>query len=325
MALAPVIAALIVLGIAGWLSWRQHQQAAGEQRLADRLQSLSRDTMPVAIGSLLQEDSLSSIELLNDLMKRVRQTDDLQRLLVHAGVKWRPGEAIVRMAMFGMLGATIAFVLKDGSVLWAAGAFLLCGPGLILKWLKGKRRKRRGEIMKQLVDALEMIRSSLQAGHSLPQSLEAVAEEMPLPLAAEFRQVNEELRLGHPIRDALNGIFNRTGLEDLRFFIVAITLNREIGGNLSEIIGIVASTLRERFKLKAQVRSLTAQGRMSAGVLTGLAPFLFVAVNFLNPQYMEPMFTTAPGRFMSGYCVFSVAFGYWLMRRIVDIKVIRTD
>ncbi len=324
MLVAPLLAATAVLAIAGWLSWTQHRQATVEQRLADRLRSLSRESLPVDVGSLLQEDAVSSIELLNDVLKRLRQTDDLQRLLVHAGVKWRPGEAIVRMGMFGMLAATAAFALK-GSMLWAAGAFVVCGPGLVMKWLKSKRRKRRGEIMKQLVDALEMIRSSLQAGHSLPQSLEAVAEEMPNPLAAEFRQVNEELRLGHPIREALNGIYNRTGLDDLRFFIVAITLNREIGGNLSEIIGIVSATLRERFKLKAQVRSLTAQGRMSAMVLTGLAPFLFVAVSFLNPQYMEPMFTTAAGRFMSGYCVVSVLFGYWLMRRIVDIKVIRTD
>jgi tight adherence protein B len=244
---------------------------------------------------------------------------------VHAGVKLRAGEAVLWMGLLGMVSAAVVFMLKDGSLLWSAAAFVLGGPVLVFKWLKGKRKKRRGTIMKQLVDALEMIRSSLQAGHSLPQSLEAVAEEMPDPLAAEFKHVNEELRLGHPVRDALNGIYNRTGLDDLRFFIVAITLNREIGGNLSEIIGVVAATLRERFKLKAQVQSLTAQGRMSAMVLTALAPFLFVAVNFLNPEYMEPMFNTAAGRFMTGYCVGSVLFGYWLMRRIVDIKVIRTD
>lgn len=319
------IAGVMVLALALVFTWHQQQQTSADEQLAKRLQSLSYETARVADGgSLLQEDSVSSIELLNGILKRLRQTDDLQRLLVHAGVKLRPGEAILWAGLLGMVTAALVFLIK-GSVLWALGGFLIGGPFLMFKWLRGKRKKRRGMIMKQLVDALEMIRSSLQAGHSLPQSLEAVAEEMPDPLASEFRHVNEELRLGHPIRDALNGIYNRTGLDDLRFFIVAIALNREIGGNLSEIIGVVAATLRERFKLKAQVQSLTAQGRMSAMVLTALAPFLFVAVNFLNPEYMEPMFNTAPGRFMTGYCVVSVLFGYWLMRRIVDIKVIRTD
>jgi tight adherence protein B len=322
---AATFAGVLVLFLAVALSWKQHQQSTTDQRLADRLRSLSYEAERVDPTSLLQEDAVSSIELLNTLLKKMRQTDDLQRLLVHAGVKLRPGEAILWMALGGMITAALVFLLKDGNVLWSALGFVMGGPVLVLKWLKGKRKKRRGAVMKQLVDALEMIRSSLQAGHSLPQSLEAVAEEMPDPLATEFRQVNEELRLGHPMRDALNGIHERTGLDDLRFFIVAITLNREIGGNLSDIIGVVASTLRERFKLKAQVQSLTAQGRMSAMVLTALAPFLFVAVNFLNPEYMEPMFNTAPGRFMTGYCVVSVLFGYWLMRKIVDIKVIRTD
>ena len=322
---AATFAGVLVLFLALALSWRQHQQSAQDQRLAARLRSLSYEAERVGPASLLQEDSVSSIEVLNTLLKQLRQTDDLKRLLIHAGVKLRPGEAILWMGLMGMIAAALAFVLKDGNIFWCIGAFVMGGPILVLKWLKGKRKKRRGAIMKQLVDALEMIRSSLQAGHSLPQSMEAVAEEMSDPLAAEFRQVNEELRLGHPIRDALNGIHARTGLDDLRFFIVAITLNREIGGNLSDIIGIVASTLRERFKLKAQVQSLTAQGRMSAMVLTALAPFLFIAVNFLNPEYMEPMFNTPAGRFMSGYCVVSVLFGYWLMRRVVDIKVIRTD
>ena len=322
---AAAFAGVLILVLTLALSWSQHQQSAADQRLAKRLQSLSYEADRVDVASLLQEDAVSSIEILNTVLKQMRQTDDLQRLLTHAGVKLRPGEAILWMGLSGMIAAAVVFVLKDGNLLWCVAAFLLGGPGLVFKWLKGKRKKRRGTIMKQLVDALEMLRSSLQAGHSLPQSMEAVAEEMPDPLAAEFRQVNEELRLGHPMRDALNGIHARTGLDDLRFFIVAITLNREIGGNLSDIIGVVASTLRERFKLKAQVQSLTAQGRMSAMVLTGLSPFLFFAVNFLNPEYMEPMFNTAAGRFMTGYCIGSVLFGYWLMRRIVDIKVIRTD
>ncbi len=324
MALAAFTGCLVLVAALAYALWdRQRTQATSH--LAARLQGLAREpsTDLGPATSLLREDVYSSIAALNDVLKRLRQTDDLQRLLVHAGIKARPGEVVLWMALVGAAIGLVVFLLKS-SVVWGAAGFAT-GPLLVLRWLKKKRRERRGAITAQLPEALDMIRSSLQAGHSLAQALEAVAEECPNPLAAEFRHVNEELRLGHPVRDALMGIFHRTGIEDLRFFIVAVTLNREIGGNLSEIVGAVGATLRERFKLKAQVRSLTAQGRMSAMVLTGLAPFLYVAIQFLNPEYMEPLIATHTGHLVIGYCVGSVLFGYWLMRKIVDIKVIRTD
>jgi tight adherence protein B len=210
-------------------------------------------------------------------------------------------------------------------MLLACAALAVAGPGATLAWLRHRRRARLTRLAAQLPDALDMIRASLQAGHSLNHAFELVAEEGPDPLAAELRRVLEELRLGHPLKEALAGLHARSGLADLRFLSVAVVLNRDLGGNLSEILAEVARTVRERFKLRGQVRALTSQGRFSASVLAFLMPVLGVAISTLDPDYLEPLFHTPLGRGLLVYAVLSTAVGYWLMRRIVDIRVVRVD
>lgn len=313
---------VLTLALAFWQ--RERVKAREQTRLEDRLRSLTRETPDTQESLLQDEKTYSEIPKLNALLAHVRLIPDLDRLVLHAGFRIRAGEVVLWMGLVGMLAAFVVFALW-GSLTSAAAAFALVGPGLPLAWLRRCRNVRRHTIMMQLPDSLEMVRSSLQAGHSLNQALEIVADESPDPISSEFRQVIEELKLGHSMKSALQGIYERTGIEDLRFFTVAILLNREVGGNLSEIIDIVAGTLRERFKLKGQVRALTAQGRFSAVILTALSPALVFALWILNPEYLQPLFFTRMGRLMLLYCSVSTLFGYWLMRRIVDIKVIRTD
>ncbi len=323
--LLPTFAAASVLLFALALFLQARGRAREKAQLARRLSSLGRDT-PTEVGAieLWQEKRHSDIQTLHEILNKISVTDDLERLARHAGLRLRVGDIVLRMGLTGMAAAFIAFMVQ-GSLWPALGAFVAGGPVLGMLYLKRRREKRRGTVMTQLPDTLEMIRSSLQAGHSFSQALEVVAEEAPEPLAGEFRQVLDELRLGHNMKTALQGIYDRTGIQDLRFFMVAVLLNREIGGNLSEIIDSVSGTMRERFKLKAQVRALTAQGRFSALILTGLSPSLMLALSILNPDYLSPLFTTKIGHVMLVYCVASTAFGYYLMRKIVDIKVIRTD
>ncbi len=317
-----LLAALVILSVALALWQRERLKVHSQAHLTERLRAIARET-PDDPASLLQERHFSTIPRLNEVLARLRLTVDFERLVRHAGLRIRVGEALLWMGLAGMLIASAAFALKGSLVL--AGASFWAGPGLGIAWLRRRRRQRRQAITGQLPDALDMIRSSLQAGHSFNHALELVGEEAPEPLAAEARQVLDELRLGHPIKEALEGIYHRTGIEDLRFFTIAVLLNREIGGNLSDIIDVVTATMRERFKLKGQIRSLTAQGRMSALVLTLLTPTLVLVLTILNSEYLEPLYFTKIGRFMLGYCVLSIAFGYHLMRRIVDIKIIRTD
>lgn len=323
--LLPLFAAASVLLFVLAFFVHARGRAREKAQLARRLSSLGRDT-PIEGDALdlWQEKRHSDIRTLHELLNRVSVTEDLEKLIRHAGMKLRVGDVVLRMALVGTVAAFVVFIVRD-SVWSAIGAFAFVGPFLGFTYMKRARDKRRAAIMTQMPDTLEMIRSSLQAGHSFTQALEVVAEEAPDPLAAEFRQVLDELRLGHNMKTALQGVYDRTGIQDLRFFMVAVMLNREIGGNLSEIIDVVSGTLRERFKLKGQVRALTAQGRFSALILTGLSPALMLALSILNPDYLSPLFTTKLGHMMLVYCVASTAFGYYLMRRIVDIKVIRTD
>lgn len=323
--LLPIFAAASVLLFALAMFLQANARARSRAQLSRRLSSLGRDS-PAEVDPLevWQEKRHSDIQTLHEILNRVRVTDDLEKLIRHAGLKLRVGDVVLRMALAGTAAAFVAFMFR-GNLPISFAVFVVGGPLLGLMVLKRARNKRRAAMMAQIPDTLEMIRSSLQAGHSFTQALEVVSEEAPDPLAGEFRQVLDELRLGHNMKSALQGVYDRTGIQDLRFFMVAVMLNREIGGNLSEIIEVVSGTLRERFKLKGQVRALTAQGRFSALILTALSPSLMLALSILNPDYLSPLFHTKLGHIMLGYCVASTAFGYYLMRRIVDIKVIRTD
>lgn len=274
--------------------------------------------------SLLQEKAYSDIPRLNRLLGRLSLTEPLNRLVAQAGFHIRAGEAMLWMVFLGMTSSLLVLVWK-GSLLGTVATFVVCGPGGGVWWLRHRRNARRLAILAQLPDTVDMIRGALQAGYSFPQALESVCDEALDPMRAEIRQVTEELRLGRPMRAAFEGLYERTGVSDLRFLIVGVLLNRDTGSSLSEILDVVANTVRERFKLKAQVRALTAQGRFSALVLFLLAPALFLALSWLNPGYLEPLYHTRPGKFALGYGAASAAFGYFLMRRIVDIKLVRSD
>ena len=291
--------------------------------LARRLESLGQPH-PQEAHSLLQEKTYSAIPQLNRLLARTEFIGHLDKLVLQAGIRLRAGEIVLWMCLLGMMFA-LATLLWTDNLAYSAVAFSVFGPGLVLFWLRSRRKTRRGAIVRQLPDTLEMIRSALQAGYSLPQALEAVVEEVPDPIRAEFLQVTEELRLGHALRGAFQGLYDRTGIEDLRMFTVAVLINREVGGNLSEIIDAVNATIRERFKLKAQIRSLTAQGRFSALILCLLTPALLTALTLVNSQYLHPLYHTTLGRWALGYAALSTALGYFVMTRIISIKVVRAD
>jgi tight adherence protein B len=325
--LAPILAALSVLLIALWFYQRERTRVQMAAQLSRRLQSLARETPAEHIqqpDSLLHDNRHSDIQYLNDILNRMRRTSDLERLVRHAGLSLRAGQVVLWAALFGTAAAMLAFAIYDNLAL-AIGGFIAGGPLVMIGWLKRRRRTRRHMLAMQLPDTLDMIRSSLQAGHSFNHALELIAEEGPEPLAGEFRTVLDELRLGHPVKAAMQGLYERTGLSDLRFFVVAVMLNRELGGSLSDIIEVVSRTVRERFKLKGQVQALTAQGRFSAIVLVMMSPMLTFAISTLNPDYMDPLFHTPLGHTLLVYGFLSMSFGYYLMRKIVDIKVIKVE
>jgi len=322
----PFLALLCALVLTGAAFHTARTRVVTQVQIARRLEGKPQPARGEGVErqSLLQDKTYSDIPQLNRLLGRSSLTRTLDTMVMQAGFHIRPGEMILWMVLLGMFAAGVALVWKH-SLLGGVGSFVVFGPGGGLWWLRRRRNGRRQAIVEQLPDALEMIRGALQAGYSLPQALESVCDEAADPIRSEMRQVIEELRLGHTMRAAFQGLYNRTGVSDLRFFILAVLLNREIGGNLSEIIDVVAATIRERFKLKAQVRALTSQGRFSALVLCMLTPTLLAALTAMNPEYLDPLYHTRTGNFALVYTAASTMFGYLLMRRIVNIKLIRTD
>ncbi len=188
-------------------------------------------------------------------------------------------------------------------------------------WLMLRRRKRLRKFAKQLPDALELIARALRAGHSLASGFHLVSEEMTAPIGVEFQRVFEENNLGIPFDDALNALTDRVPNLDLRFFVTALILQRQTGGDLAEILDKIGELIRDRFRIWGQVQALTGEGRLSGIVLLALPPVLFATVYYLNPDYVGVLFTDPMGKKMLAGGVIMQVLGALVIRKIVNIKV----
>lgn len=222
-----------------------------------------------------------------------------------------------------MLSAAAIFILlfalqQSVPMLIGGGAAAFLTPWC---WLLLRRRSRLKSFEKQLPDALELLSRALRAGNSLAAGLNAVASEMPQPIAGEFRAVHDEQNLGLPIDQALRNMLQRVPNMDLQFFVTAVSIQRQAGGDLAEILGKISSLVRERFKILGQVRALTGEGRMSGVVLMALPIVLFLGVYFLNREYIMLLFNEEIGRQMIYAAIASQIVGGYVIHRIVNIKV----
>jgi tight adherence protein B len=199
--------------------------------------------------------------------------------------------------------------------------FALLTGILPLLWLILRRRKRLRRFAKQLPDALELMARALRAGHSLSAGFHLVAEEMSEPICVEFNRVHEEQNLGIPMDEALQSLTERVPNLDLRFFATAIILQKQTGGDLAEILDKIGHLIRERFQIWGQVQALTGEGRLSGIVLLALPPLLFIAVWYLNPDYVMVLFTDPLGKKMLAVGVVMQILGALVIRKIVNIKV----
>jgi tight adherence protein B len=174
---------------------------------------------------------------------------------------------------------------------------------------------------RQLPEALDLMTRALRAGHALPTAIKMVGEEMPEPIAREFRQLFDEVNLGMSQNEALLRLADRIPLEDVRYFVIAVMIQRESGGNLAELIDNIASLVRARLKLLGHVRTLSAEGRMSAWVL-GLLPFaLALVINLVNPGFLQILWTDPLGLKLVGAALVMMVLGTWCMRKIIRIRI----
>jgi tight adherence protein B len=239
--------------------------------------------------------------------------------LEQSGLPLKGGEFVVLTVLAAIGGGVLAVVLGLHELLAALVAVVAGAVPYIV--VRRGISKRDAKLKEQLPDVLTIMASSLRAGHSFLQALDTVAKEIPEPAAAEFNRVVAEIRLGRPGDDALNAMAERIGVEDFTWAVLAINIQREVGGNLAEILDTVADTIRERQEIRRDVDTLTTEGRLSAVVLIAMPFVIATYMGLVNPDYIGLLFSRTLGWIMVGGAIVLMGAGILWMRKVIDIDV----
>lgn len=286
-----------------------------------QLRGVTRETDGLQRGatSLFRESSLNEIAWLEPVLKYVPQMSDLRLMLEQGNLRWSAGTFLaLTIGMAMSLGASI-YVLTGNILYMLAGAAV----GSLGPWMYIKRRKRmRMEAFEEAFpEAIDLLARSIRAGHAFGTGMKVVAEEAQEPVAGEFKQVFEEQKFGLPLEESLLGLADRIDLVDIRIFVTAIMVQRDVGGNLAEILDKISYTIRERFMIQRQIRVYTAQGRMTGYLLAVLPIIMGVLIYMLNAEYMTILFEEPIGRLLIAGALVLQVIGFIVIRRIVDIEV----
>lgn len=262
----------------------------------------------------------SAVELAGRVVARRDLEGVLAQKLEAAAVPLKPPEWLLIHVGFTLAGSLLLLLLSGGSIP-AAVVGIVLGVSVPWLWLGFKDSRRTGAFLAQLPDTLQVIAGSLSAGYSLPQAIDSVVRESSPPVSTEFNRALVEARLGVPIEDALDAIADRMASEDFGWVVMAIRIQREVGGNLAEVLSTVAATLRERERLRRQVRVLSAEGRLSAWVLGLLPPVFTVYLALVRPSYLRPLVTEAIGWVLIAVAVLLMTTGVVWLRKVVRVEV----
>jgi tight adherence protein B len=315
-----ILTIFVVLLLAAFASIAYFTEpSAVEKRTRERLGALSRRSHDAADDGIRREVTFSRVAFIDRHLRHNRLALHLQMMLEQAKVPWTVARFSAYSAILLFLGVAVGrFLVPEGFVGWVPGILLGFIP---LGWVLFKRAGRLRKLNKQLPDAVELMARALRAGHSLPSSFIMVAEEMTDPLGPEFRHTSDELNFGLPFREALLQLQHRYPIEDLRFLITSILLQKETGGNLVELLDKIASLLHARIRLKDKVRVYTAQGRMTGGILIAMPFLCFLGFNIIKPGYSAPLFNTEIGRKMVYGALGGMVLGILSIRKIINIQV----
>ncbi|MEJ5328526.1 MAG: type II secretion system F family protein [Desulfobaccales bacterium] len=293
-----------------WEPMRQRRRVA--QRLTETSQAYLRRVQ--IVKARLEDQTSPGLNLVRLLLGKDRLRR-LQKEMLQADVYRSPGEFLGLVAILAGTGVMLGLVfLKSflfGLLLAAPLAFL---PFL---WLKQKKALKAQKVEAQLPDAMEMLARSLKAGHTLPSAAELLGQELDHPLGTEFRIAYEEQRFGLSMTEALNNMLERVDSRDLKYFVTAVLIQTDTGGNLVEIVEKIAQLIRARLNFKVKVRSLTAEGRLSAVVLTVLPIIVFIIMTLIKYEYEMALFYEPVGRVMLGMAFILLITGSIIMRRLV--------
>jgi tight adherence protein B len=304
----------VVLGVEGIRVWRRRR--AVRERVGEMLESAVDDSR--GQSGLFRESRADVPTVFDAIAARFPRFASIPTLLENADVSWSPQMFLLLVAGGGLAGFLMALAAGNFLLaipLTAAGAWI---PFLVLKI---RRNRRLAKFEEAFPESIDMLGRAIRAGHPLSAGIQMVGQEMTGPVGMEFRSMFEEQRFGVPFTDVLMGLVDRVDLVDVRIFSTAVLVQREVGGNLAEILDNISTMIRARFKIRRQLRTYTAQGRMS-GLVVGLMPFVVgLAFYAINPEYVRVLFEHHLGRLMLAFGITMQILGYLWIRKIVNIEI----
>ena len=293
------------------------RRARLNERLAEAIRSSAHST-DIDV-QLAREELLSEIPWLNRSLLKIQVTSRVKRIIDQADSQI----TVMRLVLFSLTAGVLAFL----AVSMLSTSYLLMGVCAVVATVLPfahiaiKRKKRLKKFLQLLPDALDLMSRGLSAGHAFTESLQMVASEMPEPIATEFRKTYDEQNLGLSLKLALENLVQRMPLLDLRMCVTAVLIQRETGGNLSELLEKVAHTIRERFRIMEDLKTLTLSSRWSAWLLCALPIFLALYITTMNPKYMEVMWRDARGHKLLAIAAIMQILGMLMVQKIMKIRI----
>jgi tight adherence protein B len=318
----PALVAFLAVGfgtVSLVLLWEWLQEQHRKRHMMDQLRSLADDPTGLSGGSAVFRSAVLQSPWLRPIIARFPQLRDAQFALEQAGLTWTLQTLI--LLSLGMAVAVGSMTLIATQSVPAGIVATVFGAMVPNFYVRRRRQKRLNAFEEMLPESIDLVGRALRAGHPLTAGFKMAADDGAEPVAGEFRRIFEEQRFGLPLQDSLLGMADRVNLVDVRILVTAILIQREVGGNLAEILDNLASVVRARFTIRRQLRVYTAQGRMTGYLLAALPIILFSILYMLNPGYMSILFTDPIGKILIGVAVSMQLIGFLWIRKIINIEI----
>jgi tight adherence protein B len=314
--MAFIAVVLLLEGL--YLIWNSYKGPEAK-KIEQRLRALSAGSDSTERASVLRNRMLSEVPAIERLLLSIPRINHLDRWLVQSGLEWSMAKLLAMSLLFG----AIAYVMLSFAILlpfFHSGAALAASllPLLYVRW---KRRRRLRRMEQQLPETLDLIGRAMRAGHALPSAQQMAGQEMADPIAREFRITHDEISFGVSMQQALANLSERVPITDVRYFVVAVLIQREAGGNLTEVLDNLSQLIRNRLKFHAKIKVLTTEGRMSAWVL-GLLPFFMAGLLFFaNHDFIAILWTDPAGIQIANIVLGMMAVGALWLYKLIQIRV----
>lgn len=323
-AAVPILVFVAVSCVAFAVGVLLDQRSARARLIRDRLATEQAEGKRETLA-LLRDEMFSRIPLFDTLLRRSERVSRLQTLIDQAGLPIRAGNLLILCLVSAALVTAAAYVVAEplppNEVLLLTVAAAVLGMVLPYSYASWCRTRRFHKFEQLFPEAIDSLARAVRAGHAFTMALEIVCNEFAEPVATEFRKLYEEQKYGMPVRDALVNLTTRVPLVDVKFFVTAVMLQRETGGNLAELLDNLSYVIRERFKILRQVRVYTAQGRLTMMLLMAMPPVIVVTMLVMKAEFIRPLFADPIGHGFLAAGITLQTVGYFVIRRLIQIQV----